>query len=182
MSLLSQAAENPYKPAVIMAGSGETLTYGELVDGMNRLARVLQAHCAIGDRVAMLMENERDYFTVAWGVRRAGLRGVPVNWHLTAAEVAYMVDNSDAVALIVSAGLLDVAEEVRASNDRSEALPDQRCADVVLRLAAGRPGGVVARAAREHDRRQSDALLVGHHGLPQGHQATAAGGAVRDLQ
>ena len=66
----------------------------------------------------MLMDNERDYFTVAWGVRRAGLRGVPVNWHLTAAEVAYMVDNSDAVALIVSAGLIEVAEEVRASNDR----------------------------------------------------------------
>ena len=62
--------------------------------------------------------TERDDFTVAWGVRRAGLRGVPVNWHLTAAEVAYMVDNSDAVALIVSAGLIDVAEEVRKSNDR----------------------------------------------------------------
>ncbi len=36
MSLLSQATD---KPAVIMAGSGETLSYGELVDGMNRLAR-----------------------------------------------------------------------------------------------------------------------------------------------
>jgi acyl-CoA synthetase (AMP-forming)/AMP-acid ligase II len=118
MSLLGQAAENPQKPAVIMAGSGETLTYGELVDGMNRLSRVLRAQCEIGDRVAMLMDNERDYFTVAWGVRRAGLRGVPVNSHLTAAEVAYMVDNSDAVALIVSAGLIDVAEEVRKSNDR----------------------------------------------------------------
>src|ERR1700734_3328024 len=118
MSLLSEATENPHKPAVIMAGSGATLTYGELVEGMNRLARVLRGQCEIGDRVAMLMENERDYFTVAWGVRRAGLRGVPVNWHLTAAEVAYMVDNSDAVALIVSAGLIDVAEDVRASNDK----------------------------------------------------------------
>jgi long-chain acyl-CoA synthetase len=118
MSLLSQATNNPGKPAVIMAGSGETLSYGELVDSMNRLARVLRSHCAVGDRVAMLMGNERDYFTVAWGVRRAGLRGVPVNWHLTSAEVAYMVDNSDAVALVVSSGLLHVAEEVRASNDR----------------------------------------------------------------
>jgi long-chain acyl-CoA synthetase len=117
MSLLSQATDNPHKPAVIMAGSGETLAYRDLVDGMNRLARVLRSRCEIGDRVAMLMENERDYFTVAWGVRRAGLRGVPVNWHLTPAEVAYMVDNSDAVALIVSAGLIDVAEEVRKSND-----------------------------------------------------------------
>jgi long-chain acyl-CoA synthetase len=118
MSLLSQATENPDKPAVIMAGSGETRTYGELVDGMNRLARLLRSHCEVGDRVAMLMGNERDYLTVAWGVRRAGLRGVPVNWHLTADEVAYMVDNSDAIALIVSAGLWDVAEEVRKSNDR----------------------------------------------------------------
>ena len=118
MSMLSQATDNPNKPAVIMGGSGETLTYGELVDGMNRLARLLSEQCEIGDRVAMLMGNECDYFTVAWGVRRAGLRGVPVNWHLTPAEVAYMVDNSDAVALIVSAGLIDVAEEVRTSNDR----------------------------------------------------------------
>ena len=66
MSLLSQATDNPKKRAVIMAGSGETRTYGELVDGMNRLARVLRSQCEIGDRVAMLMENERDYFTVAW--------------------------------------------------------------------------------------------------------------------
>jgi long-chain acyl-CoA synthetase len=85
---------------------------------MNRLARLLRSHCEVGDRVAMLMGNEPDYFTVAWGTRRAGLRGVPVNWHLTAPEIAYMVDNSDAVALIVSAGLIGVAEEVRASNDR----------------------------------------------------------------
>jgi long-chain acyl-CoA synthetase len=144
MSLLSQATENPDRPAVIMGGSAETRTYGELVDGMNRLARVLQAHCAIGDRVAMLMENERDYFTVAWGVRRAGLRAVPVNRHLTAAEVAYMVDNSDAVALVVSAGLIEVAEEVRASSDRlklclTNGTPTSAFASLPAALAASSP-------------------------------------------
>jgi long-chain acyl-CoA synthetase len=138
MSLLRQAAENPHKPAVIMAGSGETRSYGALVDGMNRLARILHAQCEVGERVAMLMENERDYFSVAWGVRRAGLRGVPVNWHLTPAEVAYMVDNSDAVALI------DVAEEVRAANDRvkiclTNGAPTASFASLPAALAASSP-------------------------------------------
>ena len=37
------AAERPNVPAVIMAGSGETLTWRELDDASNRLAQLLRA-------------------------------------------------------------------------------------------------------------------------------------------
>src|SRR4029450_4144921 len=41
----------------------------------------------------------------------AGLYVVPVNWHWVARELAYVVDNSDAVALIADDRFLDVARE-----------------------------------------------------------------------
>ena len=55
-----------------------------------------------GDAVAMLMENNEHMHAVMWAARRCGLYYVPINTHLTAAEAAYIVDNSDAKAIIGS--------------------------------------------------------------------------------
>src|SRR5664279_4365321 len=62
------AAVSPDKPAVIMAGSGETLTYRELDDEANRLARVFyDAGLRPGDHVAFCLENSPRFLCVAWG-------------------------------------------------------------------------------------------------------------------
>ena len=48
------------------------------------------------------MENNEHVHAVMWAARRAGLYYVPINTHLTAAEAAYIVDNSNAKAIVGS--------------------------------------------------------------------------------
>ena len=42
------------------------------------------------------MDNRLEYFEVLWGAMRAGLYVTPVNWHLAADEVSYIVDDCGA--------------------------------------------------------------------------------------
>ncbi|GAA1723966.1 acyl-CoA synthetase [Aeromicrobium alkaliterrae] len=107
------AATTPDKPAVIMSGSGETLTYGQLDDRSARLARVLHDRgLRRGDVIAMLVDNSPEALVVYWAGLRSGLYVTAINHHLTAAEIAYIVDDSDATALIASATLGVVAESI----------------------------------------------------------------------
>merc|ERR1711960_115613 len=53
------------------------------------------------------MENNAHMHAVMWAARRAGLYYVPINTHLTAAEAAYIIDNSAAKAIVGSAKLTD---------------------------------------------------------------------------
>ena len=96
------------KPAVILYPSGTVITFDELEARANRLAhRFRQAGLHEGDTVAILMENNEHIHAVMWAARRSGLYFVPINTHLTAAEAAYIIDNSNAKAIIGSAALRD---------------------------------------------------------------------------
>ena len=48
------------------------------------------------------MENNEHFHAVMWAARRCGLYYVPINTHLTAAEAAYIIDNSSAKAIVGS--------------------------------------------------------------------------------
>ncbi|MDR3389645.1 MAG: AMP-binding protein [Rudaea sp.] len=109
MSILTFAGTTPDKPAIIAAETGDAVDFATLNSTSMRLARVLRNSLDEGARVAMLMENVAAAYTAAWACRRAGLRCVPVNWHLSRDEAAYIVSNSDARALIVSPGLAALA-------------------------------------------------------------------------
>ena len=109
MQIRDTAEATPDKPAVIMHPSGTVVTFGELESRANQLAHLFRtAGLVEGDAVAILMENGAHTHAVMWAARRAGLYYVPINTHLTAAEVAYIVDNSHAKAIVGSAGLRDV--------------------------------------------------------------------------
>ena len=93
-------------PAVILHPSGTVLSFGELEARANRLAHYFRAAGLVeGDVVAILMENNEHFHAVMWAARRSGLYYVPINTHLTAAEAAYIVDNSNAKAIIGSQAL-----------------------------------------------------------------------------
>src|SRR5690606_13535709 len=103
----------PDKLAVVLADSGRSLTYRELDDRSAALARVLHdAGLRPGDVVALLTENRPEAFEVFWAAMRSGLYITAVNSHLTAGEVAYIVEDSGAKALIVSATLGELSEQV----------------------------------------------------------------------
>lgn len=113
MQIREFAEAVPDKPAVIMYPSGTVVTFGELEARANKLAHLFRAHgLREGDAVAILMGNNEHYHAVMWAARRAGLYYVPINSHLTAAEAAYIIDNSSARAIIGSAALSPVLERI----------------------------------------------------------------------
>ncbi len=123
------AAEAPERPAHVMAGSGRTVTYGELDERSRRLARALRdAGIRPGGHVALLMENHERFFEVCWAALRSGIYCSPVNPKLTPEEAAYVVRDCGAEALVVSANLGPRAAEVVGA-----------CPEVGLRLSVDGP-------------------------------------------
>ena len=109
------AQNHPDRAAVIMAASGETLTYGELDRQSNQLAQLFRAQGLVrGDHVALFMENQIRYMEVVWAALRSGIYLTAINSYLTAPEVAYIVDDCDARLLISSAAKAGVCAELDA--------------------------------------------------------------------
>lgn len=103
----------PDKPAVILAETGETLTYRELEDNSIRLARHLhEAGLRKGDHLALLSGNDPKVYEVYWAALRSGLYITAVNRHLSPSEISYIVNDCGARALIAAAGLRDAAEKI----------------------------------------------------------------------
>jgi acyl-CoA synthetase (AMP-forming)/AMP-acid ligase II len=104
------AASTPDKPAVIMAGSGATVTYAELNARSAQLAHLLQERgMRPGDVIAIMAENHVRYFEVYWAALRSGLYLTAVNWHLAPEEAAYLVENSGAKAFVSTRQLAETA-------------------------------------------------------------------------
>jgi long-chain acyl-CoA synthetase len=101
------AATTPDAAAVI-APDG-TLSFAALDGRANQLARALRRRgLSEGDAVALLCGNRLAFVETYLACQRAGLRMTPVNWHLAPDEVAYVVDDCEARALVAE-GSLDAA-------------------------------------------------------------------------
>jgi long-chain acyl-CoA synthetase len=97
------AKEHPDRVALMMAGSGETLTYGELDERSNRLANLFaDVGLGFGDHIAIYLENHVRYLEILWAAQRSGLRYTAISSQLTADEVAYLVEDCGATAFISS--------------------------------------------------------------------------------
>lgn len=100
----------PNKPAVIIAESGQIVTFAELESNSIRIARHLSAlGLSRGDHLAVLATNTARLFDIYWAAMRSGLYVTMVNWHLTPAEAAYIVTDCGAQAVIVDAELSEMA-------------------------------------------------------------------------
>jgi len=107
MTLAFHARQAPDRPA-ITAPAG-TRTFGELNARSNQLVRALRAGgLGSGDSVALVCSNRPEFAEVFGAVLRGGLRVTPINWHLTAQEIAYIVENCDAQALVGDARFAEV--------------------------------------------------------------------------
>ena len=75
-----------------------------LDERVNRLVHALRAAgLQAGDTFALVARNSREYFEVYLAAAHAGMMYVPVNWHWTADELAYVLDDSDAKAVVADA-------------------------------------------------------------------------------
>ena len=107
------ARDNPDKVAIIMADSGQRITYGELDAGSNRVAQLMRAAgLSAGDGIAVMLENHPRFLELALGALRAGLYFTPIGSRLTTAEVEYIVNDCGARIFVTSAALADRATEL----------------------------------------------------------------------
>ncbi|HJM21269.1 MAG TPA: acyl-CoA synthetase [Acidimicrobiales bacterium] len=104
------AIEKADHPAVIMAGTGESLSYRELDDRSAQFAQLMwDAGLRVGDHVAIFADNHIRYFEAYWAAMRSGLLFTTVNRFLTAKEASYIVQDCEAKVLVVSQAVRDVA-------------------------------------------------------------------------
>jgi 4-hydroxybenzoate-CoA ligase len=91
------------------------ITYGELAEGCARVAPMLaRLSLAREDRIAMMMLDTVDFPVLFWGAIRAGIIPIPLNTLLTADQYRYILEDSRAKVLFVSAPLLAVAQQASA--------------------------------------------------------------------
>jgi acyl-coenzyme A synthetase/AMP-(fatty) acid ligase len=104
------ALEHPEQPAIIMATSGETVTYGEYESRCNRAAHLLRAAgLERGDHIAVMMENSPRLLEIEGAAERTGLYFTLINTYLAPNEVAYIAGNSGARMLFTSPACAEVA-------------------------------------------------------------------------
>lgn len=103
-----------YPENVAVVFKDVNITYREMEALTNSFANALLGlGLKKGDRVCLLMTN-RPEFTISWNaVARIGAVISPMNPSYKEREVAYQLDNSDAVAVVVQNELLPLVEAVR---------------------------------------------------------------------
>lgn len=165
------AATQPEREAVL-AADGLIWTFGFLAARANRLSHLLRTMgVEVGDAVAVLLHNEPDALAMALATSQIGAYLVPMNWHLTAHELAFLIGNSRAKVLLAgqesaeaaqvaadAAGLPDSQRLVAggrvrpryvdldgAAASQPDTLPNDRCAGGLMFYSSGttgRPKGV----------------------------------------
>lgn len=112
-AVATHARLTPHKPAV--RDSRRSLTFAEWHRRANRLAHgLLGLGLKKGDRVALLAYNCAEWMEIYAALAAAGLVAVPINFRLTAPEIAYIVQHADARAVIAQDELCDRVDAARA--------------------------------------------------------------------
>jgi long-chain acyl-CoA synthetase len=146
MYLAQHAVERPDQPCFVMARSGEVVTQADYERRCNRLANLLYAHgLRRMDHFSIFMENNSRYLECCGAGERSGLFYTCVNSHLTADELAFILNDSRSKVLVTSRAKLAVV---------GEAL--KQCPDITLCLVVdGAPlpatGPIVDFASATHE-------------------------------
>ena len=107
------AVTYPHKPAYIMGGSGEIVSYKSLDERSNQGAQLLRSlGLQSGDHIAMLVENNRQFLEICYAAQRSGIIFTPVSTHLKKDEIVYILNNCQAKMFIGSHLLMESAEQV----------------------------------------------------------------------
>ena len=110
------AARRPDQAAIVSPYGSRT--YAELDAAANRLARAWRAAgLQPGDAIALVCRNRPEFVEVHQAAARSGLRLTPVNWHLTGGEMAYIVADCDAKAIVADAAFSEAVTEAAEGND-----------------------------------------------------------------
>src|SRR5215469_18621063 len=131
------APEDPDYLALVTP-EGDEVKAGELLGRANQLVHALRAHgFEVGDRIATLLPNGAEMIEIYLAALQAGWYLVPINFHLVAPEVAYILKDSGAKAFVAHERFADVAA----------AAADEAGIEAPGRLAVGEIPGFASYAA-----------------------------------
>lgn len=133
------AAADPGRPALL---GPDGATYGELLARANQVSHGLTAReVTPGDSVVTVLRNGLDALTMMLATYQIGVYLVPVNWHFTDEEIAYIVADCGAKAVVSPTAL--TAGELAAG--QPDTAPEHRRAGSMMLYTSGttgRPKGV----------------------------------------
>ena len=102
------------KLAVHDLDSDRKFTYSQMNERTSRLAAALREAFSIkrGDRVAVLAENDSNFFEVQFACWKLGAVFVPLNWRLSIPELEYIVGDADPDVIIHDDAFVDNATKL----------------------------------------------------------------------
>ncbi|MCV7194490.1 AMP-binding protein [Mycolicibacterium brumae] len=133
--------------AIAISDGGVELSWRQLNQRLNRLVNLLLSlDIPAGERIAVLGENSAHTAVAHLGVTYAGASAVPVNYHLTADEVGYILADANARTVLCSARAADTARaaapdaRVLAWGDNlEELLAESSVSEPSARIAPAKP-------------------------------------------
>ncbi len=91
---------------------GRNITYRELLDAVTRIGPMLsRMNIERENRIALVLLDTVDFPILFWGAIRAGIVPVLLNTRLTVDQYRYLLEDSRAKAVFVSAALLPMVQE-----------------------------------------------------------------------
>ncbi len=112
--LAQRVVQNPEKEFLFSEADGRAFTYAEFQAATDRAARLLAANgVKKGDVVSLLMPNSAEYIIAYFACWQLGALAGPINSLLKAQEMAFVLTNSEAKALLVHSRFLPTVESIR---------------------------------------------------------------------
>ena len=97
--------------AAVYDPDGSAHSFAKINARANKIARLLRARgLEPGDALALVCPNRAEFVEVLAATLRSGIRLTPVNWHLTPGEVAYIIQDCEAKAVVGDARVRGLAE------------------------------------------------------------------------
>src|SRR5690349_19235378 len=107
------ARSSPEKAAIIIAATGETITYRQLEERSNQCAHLLRLlGLQRGDVIAVCMENHPRYLEISWANQRSGSYLVCISSQATAAEAQYIIEDCGAKLFVTSSHMAELAQQL----------------------------------------------------------------------
>jgi fatty-acyl-CoA synthase len=166
IGLLPQRAARRWGAREALAFQGRRWTFAELDARVDAAAKgLLQLGIGPGDKVALWVVNRPEWIDAMFAVMKIGAILVPVNTRFRTADMAYVLSQSDAAAVILAerSGPVDYLAMMRAVAPEPGARPGPRCPaprQVVVLADRSHAGTVGWTEMLEAGRRVSDATLA----------------------
>src|SRR5262245_13218545 len=112
--LANRAQKTPDKPFLLSEIDGRHFTYSQFQAAVDRSAAMLSSHgIRKGDVASLLMPNSAEYIIAYFACWRLGALAGPVNSLLKEHEIEFVMNNSEAKAILVHSEFQPIIEKIK---------------------------------------------------------------------